>query len=128
VHAGAATILYYGEEAVNLARSRGQQWFAAIVIAIFGLHLGNRLWIHRDINSSAASGSTVLYEGINAHGELDPYELATRQGERCLRDRTAMLFWKQRFTLRRIQPRAEPSGLRRSRAGRRHGRRCLKCC
>ena len=34
---------------MKLALPRGQQWFAAIVIAIFVLYLGNRLWTHRDI-------------------------------------------------------------------------------
>ena len=34
---------------MKLALPRGQQWFAVIVIAIFVLYLGNRLWTHRDI-------------------------------------------------------------------------------
>ncbi|HSP31873.1 MAG TPA: hypothetical protein VLO13_07695 [Halomonas sp.] len=34
---------------MKLTLPRGQQWFAVIVIAIFVLYLGNRLWTHRDI-------------------------------------------------------------------------------
>lgn len=34
---------------MKLALPRGRQWFAVIVIAVFVLYLGNRLWTHRDI-------------------------------------------------------------------------------
>jgi hypothetical protein len=55
----------------------------------------------------AVTGSNVLYDGINAHGELDLYDPATGQGElteRYLRDRAAMLSWKQHFAYDDIQP------------------------
>ncbi len=59
------------------------------------------------LNPFAVTGSTVLYDGINAHGELDLYDPATGQGElseRYLRDRAAMLSWKQHFAYDDIQP------------------------
>lgn len=52
------------------------------------------------LNPFAVTGSTVLYDGINAHGELNRYNPATGSGnltDQYLKDRAAMLSWKLQF-------------------------------
>ena len=59
------------------------------------------------LNPFAVTGSSILYDGINAHGELDLYDPATGTGafsERYLRDRAAMLTWQNQFNADDIQP------------------------
>ena len=59
------------------------------------------------LNPFAVTGSSVLYDGINAHGELDLFDPASGQGElteRYLRDRAAMLTWQMQFNTDDIQP------------------------
>jgi len=67
---------------MKFALPRGQQWFAVIVIAIFVLYLGNRLWSHRDITWNwqeevqLADGSRVWVERekiIEVRGGGEPF-------------------------------------------------------
>ena len=59
------------------------------------------------LNPFAVTGSSVLYDGINAHGELDLYDPASGTGaltERYLRDRAAMLTWQNQFNTDDVEP------------------------
>lgn len=59
------------------------------------------------LNPFAVTGSTVLSDGINAHGELTRYQPTTGTGnltEQYLKDRAAMLAWKLHFGTKDIQP------------------------
>ena len=52
------------------------------------------------INPFAVTGSTALYDGINAHNELKLYSPTSGSGaftEQYLKDRAAMLAWKLKF-------------------------------
>lgn len=54
------------------------------------------------LNPFAVTGSTVLYDGINAHDQLTRYNPATGSGaltDQYLKDRAAMLSWKLRFDI-----------------------------
>ena len=54
------------------------------------------------LNPFAVTGSSALYGGINANGELTRYDPATGQGvltDQYLKDRAAMLSWKLQFGL-----------------------------
>lgn len=81
-YAPEATVHRGGEKVVKLTLPRGQQWFAVIVIAIFVLYLGNRLWTHRDITwhwkeeVQLADGSRMWVERemlIGTHGGGEPF-------------------------------------------------------
>jgi len=59
------------------------------------------------LNPFAVTGSTVLYDGINAHGELNRYNPATGSGnltEQYLKDRASMLSWKLHFGTHDTEP------------------------
>ena len=59
------------------------------------------------LNPFAVTGSTVLYDGINAHGELNRYNPATGSGnltDQYLKDRAAMLSWKLQFGTNDTEP------------------------
>ncbi|WP_310446220.1 calcium-binding protein [Thiobacillus sp.] len=59
------------------------------------------------LNPFAVTGSSVLYDGINAHGQLNRYNPANGSGsltDQYLKDRTAMLSWKLRFGTNDTQP------------------------
>ena len=59
------------------------------------------------LNPFAVTGSTVLYDGINAHGELNRYNPATGSGnltDQYLKDRAAMLSWKLKFGTNDTEP------------------------
>ncbi|HBU28883.1 MAG TPA: hypothetical protein DEB56_03775 [Thiobacillus sp.] len=59
------------------------------------------------LNPFAITDSSVLYDGINAHGELDLYDPATGRGnltDQYIKDRAAMQSWKQHFAYDDIQP------------------------
>lgn len=51
-------------------------------------------------NPFVVTGSSTLYDGINAHGELDLYDPATGLGEltdQYLKDPAKMLSWKMKY-------------------------------
>ena len=59
------------------------------------------------LNPFAVTGSTALYEGINAHGQLDRYNPTTGSGsltDQYLKDRAAMLSWKLQFGTNDTEP------------------------
>ena len=59
------------------------------------------------LNPFAITGSSALYEGVNAHGELDLYDPATGTGsltDQYLKDRAAMLGWQLQFAFNDTQP------------------------
>ena len=59
------------------------------------------------LNPFVVTGSSALYDGINAHGELNRYNPATGTGnltDQYLKDRAAMLTWKLKFGTHDTQP------------------------
>ena len=59
------------------------------------------------LNPFVVTGSSALYDGINAHGELNRYNPATGTGsltEQYIKDRAAMLTWKLKFGTNDTEP------------------------
>lgn len=59
------------------------------------------------LNPFVITGSTALYDGINAHNELKLYSPDSNTGrftEQYLKDRAAMLSWKLGFGTRDTEP------------------------
>jgi len=65
------------------------------------------------LNPFAVTGSTVLYDGINAHGELNRYDSTTGTGnltDLYLKDRAAMLSWLNEISTDDTQPQTGGDG------------------